>query len=215
MLKRRPSSMAGFSLIELMVVVVIMGILMAMGIPSYRTWIENGKVRSLAESMQDGLRYARAEAVRRNTTVRFQLTTTLTSSCASNSNTAKNWVVSLADPAGLCDVAVSDTTAPQILKKSSTQSSGSSSAVPTANLSVNGVLASAAATPVATSTTVSTVTFNPFGRLNGAVQGGAWFTISNSTLATADKRDLRITVSPSGQIRSCDPLLSSTDPRSC
>ena len=51
---------------------------------------------------------ARAEAVRRNTTVRFQLVTTTTAACAL-SPTGANWVVSLDSPAGACDAApVSD-----------------------------------------------------------------------------------------------------------
>ncbi|GAB3263153.1 pilus assembly FimT family protein [Chitinimonas naiadis] len=204
-------SAAGFSLLELMVVVVIIGVLTAIGVPSYRTWVENSKIRTLTDSLQDGLRYARAEAIRRNTPVRFQLTSTLNASCALGS-TSTNWVVSLANPAGLCDVAVSDTTAPRTLKKSLVQQTNGA----TSNLSMVSVLANG--TPAAaTATTINTITFNPYGRVNEQVQAGVWMTISNSTLTSTDLHPLRITVTQNGQIRRCDPstTLATDDPRRC
>lgn len=72
MLTLRPQS--GFSLIELMVAIVIMGILMAAAIPSFSSWMQNSQIRTAAESVQNGLQLARTEAVNKNTPVSFTLT---------------------------------------------------------------------------------------------------------------------------------------------
>lgn len=56
----------GFSLIELMVVIAILGLLLAIGIPSFATWLRNVQIRNAAESLQSGLQFARTEALRRN-----------------------------------------------------------------------------------------------------------------------------------------------------
>lgn len=61
----------GFSLIELMIGIVIFGILIMAGLPSYTAWLQNTKIRTAAESIVNGLQLARAEAVRRNTNVQF------------------------------------------------------------------------------------------------------------------------------------------------
>lgn len=74
MLNQR-SDQRGVTLIELMIAIVIMGILFAVGLPSYRAWIQNTRIRNAAESMQNGLQLARAEALRQNASVTFALTT--------------------------------------------------------------------------------------------------------------------------------------------
>jgi type IV fimbrial biogenesis protein FimT len=63
----------GVTLIEAMVALVIMGVLIAAGLPSFGTFLQNRKVRNSAEAIQNGLQLAKAEAVRRNTVVVFNL----------------------------------------------------------------------------------------------------------------------------------------------
>jgi len=69
----RRSRHAGFTLIELMVVVAVIAISVALVGPSFSQAIANYRVRSAAESVLNGLNYARGEAVRRNSAVSFAL----------------------------------------------------------------------------------------------------------------------------------------------
>ncbi len=138
--------------------------------------------------------------------LRFQLTTSLDSSCAL-STTGTNWVVSLADPTGACDVNPSDTVAPQIIQKKS-GAEGSQRAVITATGS-------------------TTIYFNGLGRL--ANPGGAanitQIDITNPTGGTCQHADaangtmrcLRITIAAGGgESKMCDPAVTdNTDPRFC
>jgi type IV fimbrial biogenesis protein FimT len=57
----------GFTIIEVLVVITVIGILLAVGLPSYAIWAQNLRIRSAAESVQNGLQIARATAIARNT----------------------------------------------------------------------------------------------------------------------------------------------------
>jgi type IV fimbrial biogenesis protein FimT len=61
----------GFSLVELMVTVAVLAVVLAVGVPSLRTFVENGRIRAAGESWQYGLTLARSEAVRLNMPVAF------------------------------------------------------------------------------------------------------------------------------------------------
>lgn len=76
MLIRRANSAAGFTMIELMVTLGIFAILTAVAVPTMRTWVANNKVRTAADALQNGLRLAQAESLRRSRQVVFSLTNT-------------------------------------------------------------------------------------------------------------------------------------------
>ena len=64
----------GFSLIELVVAIAIMGVLMSLGVPALTSYSRNIKLRAAAESFMSGLQLARGEAVRLNAGVELILT---------------------------------------------------------------------------------------------------------------------------------------------
>ena len=64
---------AGFTLIELMLAVGVLGILTAIAVPSFRQMLRNYEVRGASEAMAAGISRARAEAVSRNASVQFVL----------------------------------------------------------------------------------------------------------------------------------------------
>ncbi len=60
----------GFTLVELMVTLVVAGILVTVGVPSFRTIIQNNRITTQANTFVTALTIARIEAVKRSTTVR-------------------------------------------------------------------------------------------------------------------------------------------------
>src|SRR4026208_2333025 len=67
----------GFTLIEVMITLAVLSLLLMVGLPGMATWLQNTQIRASAEATQAGLQVARAEALRRNAPVRFQLVDTL------------------------------------------------------------------------------------------------------------------------------------------
>ncbi len=196
----------GFSLIELLIGVSVVAITIALGLPSITSWLDNIQVRNAAEGTLSGLQFARSEALRRNALVRFQLTDSLLASCALSA-AGGNWIVSLADVTGLCNVAASETVAPQAIAKR-LNADGS----PKADFAAN--------TPA--------IVYNGLGRLTGAATT-LQITISNDSNggtcqhAGGAVRCLRVVVNQTGQPRMCDPMVGDstvpsgdlTDARAC
>lgn len=101
MLRLKHGGQRGATLLELMVTVTIVGIVGAIGIPQMGQWIRNSSVNSAAEILQNGLRQAEAEAIRRNLRVEFLLTNEKPSSSNIRSLSAtingKNWAIRALD----------------------------------------------------------------------------------------------------------------------
>ena len=200
----------GFTLVEVIIAIAVLGILLMVGVPSMSEWLQNSQIRTAAEIMAQGLQAARAEAVRRNTSVRFSLVDTLDASCALSA-TGQNWIVSRNDPSGQCDSAEivdftqpNDTAIAQILQKRL-----GTEGTPNAQISASDDAAAS-----------SSVTFNSLGRVLNA-NGIDTIDVSNPSggtckTAAGKMRCLRVTVSIGGDVRMCDPFITAAgDTRKC
>lgn len=190
----------GFTIIELVITLALFGVLLGLGIPAFTTFIQNAQIRNAAENAMTGINLARAEAVQRNSTVRFQLVTDLTGGCTL-SQASGTWIVSQDSAEGLCNVAPSETVAPRTIRKQSAQEGSSKVAV--------------------TATGSSSIVFNGLGRIVGT--GISQIDINHATLTcehvdlvNGSARCLRILVSTGGLAKLCDPKMAvTTDPRYC
>lgn len=63
-MKQKMKKQIGFTLLELMVVIAIMGILVGMAAPSYRSMIERQRIRSALNEWQNSFYFAQREAMR-------------------------------------------------------------------------------------------------------------------------------------------------------
>lgn len=71
----RPTLNGGFSLIELMIVIVIMGILLSMAALPFQELLANQRLRSVTSDLVADLALARAEAIKRSSRVGIARTT--------------------------------------------------------------------------------------------------------------------------------------------
>lgn len=134
------SDNSGFTLVELMIVVVLIGIITVLGMSSFSTWINNTKVRSVAEGLQNGLRMAQSEAIKRGRQVTFTLTDSAPGIDPISSTSGKNWSIQ---------------TIPLISDSSDTK------------VFVQGATLATTGQGVTISATNDTLTFSSYGRLVG------------------------------------------------
>ena len=86
---------SGFTVIEIMVVLTILGVLASLAAPSFRPLIEKWRVQQAVESMKSTLYYARSEAIKRGGRITVAKNT-LTSECPQASTTQEwscGWMV--------------------------------------------------------------------------------------------------------------------------
>ena len=71
LLNGRQRQAAGFSLVELMVVIAVMGVLLMLGFKSFAGWLQSLRVRAAAESIRTGCKSPRPRRSKRNGNVTF------------------------------------------------------------------------------------------------------------------------------------------------
>ncbi len=197
----------GVTLVELIIAMAILGILLSLALPSFKEWVRNAKIRTTTESIQNGLQLARAEAVRRNTVVRFPLVDAANNSC-SLSATGPHLAVSLDNVAGKCGATASDTVDPRLVQLRNGTEGSDSNTVVAAALSGGGAAQSA-------------IAFDGLGRVTPVPAADIQIDVSNSLPGTAciasggKNRCLRIIVTSGGQVRMCDPGLPSGNSQAC
>ncbi|HZF82404.1 MAG TPA: GspH/FimT family pseudopilin [Burkholderiaceae bacterium] len=189
--RRRPRwqfAPSGFTLIELMVTISVLAVLLGIAAPLLIDFVRNNKVRAVANTLQNGLRTAQAEAVRRSQQVVFVLTNATPSGntpVAAAAN-GRNWAAYTVVPDGSAETMV-------LLDTGVVNDVGS------------GVAISGPAV----------LCFSSLGRLNAnSAPGIASQTCALPTggpaqpygvTLTQATRSLRVLVNVGGQIRMCDP----------
>jgi len=188
----------GFTLIELAVTMTLFALLIAAGLPSFMAWIGNSKVRTVAQSLQDGVRRAQSEAVRLNQAVVLSLTNSTPALNAPAAANGQNWSIqSIA----------------QFEDHPATFIAGGALADLASNVSIN-------------SNGITALCFNSNGRLMTGTPASTGVTNATCSVGTQQfdltqssaDRPLRVLIAIGGQIRLCDPnrpTLSSTSPDGC
>ena len=188
----------GFTLVELLITMVLLGLLIKASLPSFSAWISNTQVRTVAEALQNGIRLAQAEAVRRNRQVVLSFTNATPARNAPAIVGGVNWSIQTVAQFGGADA--------EFVQGGSLAEIGS------------GVTVASVGAPL------DALCFNSNGRLiinadpgpaNASCNAaGVTFEVNR---ANADRR-LRVIVNVGGQLRMCDPsrpTLSATSPDGC
>jgi type IV fimbrial biogenesis protein FimT len=186
---------SGFTIVELLVALSVLSIMLAYGVPEFSAGLANSKVRTAAESVKAGLRYAQVEALQRSMSTELVLTTSApvdSNVNASSSVSARNWLVRVR---------------PDPLR-----------GVPQAVFLRGSADENASAAMMQNQTGGLSVVFQPNGRVAqgvGATTSALAAPFVVSITAPGTTRPLCVFASPTGSIKVCDPKLSIGDSRAC
>lgn len=187
----------GFSIVELMVAVALMALLLGLAAPSMTTWTRNAQTRAVSDALQNGLRVAQAEALRRHRQVVFFRTAVPTcNNAVVASSTGAFWAIRTVamvagDPVETIQCGVLSDVAAGVALNGPTALCFNGTGRQTAN-----------ATPGIGGATCDL-----------ALSGTSQFDVS----VAAGDRPLRVLVTLGGSVRMCDPArtLSSAAPDGC
>jgi type IV fimbrial biogenesis protein FimT len=164
---------------------MILGILTAIAVPSFQTWMRNSQVRNAAESISNGLQRARAEAVSRNTNVAFEL------------GVGSSWSIGVVNPASTVE--------------SRSSNEGSKNVTVTALAADDPTITPPTfliARPA------STITFNNLGGITPNSGANPAIALVNLS-AESGSQNLSVTIGVAGNAKVCNPSAAAGSPTAC
>ena len=177
----------GFTMIELLVVIVVVGILSSLALPAFREMMANVNTRSTAESFSLGLQLARSEAVKRNSRASFSFSGTGRWEVCASVSTTTPYTCPTADSVQIKDA------------KEASQ---------------DVVIA---ATPtdatMSTFTSLGRLSTDAASALNNPDGTAQLTSVDFSSPATA--KTYRVTISSAGSVKLCDPSLPAGNAKAC
>lgn len=178
----------GFTLLELIITITIVGILAALALPSFQGILANTRTRATAESFSLGMQLARSEAIKRNTRVSFRF------------SSAGDWTV--------CS-AVSTT-----VQTSCTPTTGILQQKTAVEASQNVQIVT---TPASTTMITFTETGRPFldATLAWKNPDGTDEMTRVDFSSTASGNNYRINITSGGGIKLCMPNVAADNPKAC
>ncbi len=166
---------SGFSLVELLITLAVIGVLLGAGQPLMAMMLESRRVSGAAEAVQSALHFARSEGIKQM--VPMVVTYSM--------NNTGAWRVGIRDRT-TCDTTVAD------------PEDEIACSIPQADERVLKVFEAAEFPGVIARATRGSTRFNP-------VRGTALGTNATVTLRSAGGKEVRVIVSNIGRVRSCSP----------
>lgn len=185
----------GFTLIELLITMVIGALLLAIGLPAMKSFIQEGRMTVVANEMVAALNAARSGAIRENTFACVCPSTDVTAaapSCAASSSWESGWIT-FVDYNGNCTYETGGAPQDILLKVYDGTQTMNSITVRNSDASINGF---------------NNIRFNARGvtqSINGGIQKGTFKICDErglSVLSNGDSDARGVVVSASGTVRS-------------
>ncbi len=83
----------GFTLVELLVTVVVLGILTAIAVPSFQSWIQSSRTLTVTDELNTAIQLARSEALKRRKNVIICRANAAFTDCENGADWSSGWLI--------------------------------------------------------------------------------------------------------------------------